>query len=60
MDQVVDIQRKIDILTAKNKAYDKTAKLKTEKKMKIQLEDVRETQLQSSWNKHQSRNDSSK
>ena len=47
MDQVVDIQRKIDILTAKNKAYDKTAKLKTEKKdAKIQLEDVRETQLQ--------------
>lgn len=47
MDQVVDIQRKIDILTAKNKAYDKTAQLKTEKKdAKIQLEDVRETQLQ--------------
>ena len=47
MDQVVDIQRKIDILTAKNKAYDKTATLKTEKKdAKIQLEDVRETQLQ--------------
>ena len=47
MDQVVDIQRKIDILTAKNKAYDKTAKLKTKKKdAKIQLEDVRETQLQ--------------
>lgn len=47
MDQVVDIQRKIDILTAKNKAYDKTAKLKTEKKdAKTQLEDVRETQLQ--------------
>lgn len=47
MDQVVDIQCKIDILTAKNKAYDKTAKLKTEKKdAKIQLEDVRETQLQ--------------
>lgn len=47
MDQVVDIQRKIDILTAKNKAYDKTAKLKTEKKdAKIQLEDVHETQLQ--------------
>ena len=47
MDQVVDIQRKIDILTAKNKAYDKIAKLKTEKKdAKIQLEDVRETQLQ--------------
>ena len=47
MDQDVDIQRKIDILTAKNKAYDKTAKLKTEKKdAKIQLEDVRETQLQ--------------
>lgn len=47
MDQVVDIQRKIDILTAKNKAYDKTAKQKTEKKdAKIQLEDVRETQLQ--------------
>ena len=47
MDQVVDIQRKLDILIAKNKAYDKTAKLKTEKKdAKIQLEDVRETQLQ--------------
>lgn len=47
MDQVVDIQRKIDILTAKNNAYDKTATLKTEKKdAKIQLEDVRETQLQ--------------
>ena len=47
MDQVVDLQRQIDILTAKNKAYDKTAKLKTEKKdAKIQLEDVRETQLQ--------------
>lgn len=47
MDQVVDIQRKIDILTAKNKAYDKTAELKTQKKdAKIQLEDVRETQLQ--------------
>lgn len=47
MDQVVDLQRQIDILTAKNKAYDKTAKLKTEKKdAKNQLEDVRETQLQ--------------
>lgn len=47
MDQVVDIQRKIDILTAKNKAYDKTAELKIQKKdAKIQLEDVRETQLQ--------------
>lgn len=47
MDQVVDLQHQIDILTAKNKAYDKTAKLKTEKKdAKNQLEDVRETQLQ--------------
>lgn len=47
MDHVVDLQRQIDILTAKNKAYDKTAKLKTEKKdAKNQLEDVRETQLQ--------------
>lgn len=47
MDRVVEVQRQIDILTAKNKAYDKTAKLKTEKKdAKNQLEDVRETQLQ--------------
>lgn len=47
MDRVVELQHQIDILTAKNKAYDKTAKLKTEKKdAKIQLEDVRETQLQ--------------
>lgn len=47
MDRVVELQRQIDILTAKNKAYDKTAKLKIEKKdAKIQLEDVRETQLQ--------------
>ncbi len=47
MDRVVELQRQIDILTAKNKAYDKTAKLKTEKKdAKTQLEDVRETQLQ--------------
>lgn len=47
MDRVVEVQRQIDILTAKNKAYDKTAKLKIEKKdAKNQLEDVRETQLQ--------------
>ena len=47
MDRVVEVQRQIDILTAKNKAYDKTAKLKMEKKdAKNQLEDVRETQLQ--------------
>lgn len=47
MDMVVEIQRRIDILVAKNKGYDKSAKLKTEKKdAKIQLEDVRETQLQ--------------
>lgn len=47
MDRVVELQRQIDILTAENKAYDKTAKLKIEKKdAKIQLEDVRETQLQ--------------
>lgn len=47
MDRVVEIQRQIDILVAKNKGYDKSAKLKTEKKeAKVQLEDVRETQLQ--------------
>ncbi len=47
MDRVVELQRQIDILTAKNKAYDKTAKLKIEKKdAKTKLEDVRETQLQ--------------
>lgn len=47
MDRVVEVQRQIDILTVKNKAYDKTAKLKMEKKdAKNQLEDVRETQLQ--------------
>ena len=32
MDRGVELQHQIDILTAKNKAYDKTAKLKTEKK----------------------------
>lgn len=47
MDRVVEVQRQIDILVAKNKGYDKSAKLKTEKKeAKVQLEDVRETQLQ--------------
>lgn len=47
MDRVVEIQHQIDILVAKNKGYDKSAKLKTEKKeAKVQLEDVRETQLQ--------------
>lgn len=47
MDRVVVLCRQIDILTAKNKAYDKTAKLKIEKKdAKTKLEDVRETQLQ--------------
>lgn len=47
MDRVVELQRQIDILVAKNKGYDKSAKLKTEKKeAKVQLEDVRETQLQ--------------
>lgn len=47
MDRVIEIQRQIDILVAKNKGYDKSAKLKTEKKeAKVQLEDVRETQLQ--------------
>ena len=47
MDSVVELQRQIDILVAKNKGYDKSAELKTEKKdAKTQLEDVRETQLQ--------------
>lgn len=47
MDRVVEIQHQIDILVAKNKGYDKSAKLKTEKKeAKVQLEYVRETQLQ--------------
>ena len=47
VDRVVEVQRQIDILVAKNKGYDKSAKLKTEKKVaRIQLEDVRETQLQ--------------
>ena len=47
MDRVVELQRQIDILTTKNKAYDKTAELKIEKNnAKTQLEDVRETQLQ--------------
>lgn len=47
MDRVVEVQRQIDILVAKNKGYDKSTKLKTEKKeAKVQLEDVRETQLQ--------------
>ncbi len=47
IDRVVEVQRQIDILIAKNKAYEKSAKLKTEKNdAKIQLEDVRETQLQ--------------
>ncbi len=47
MDRVVEVQRQVDILVAKNKGYDKSAKLKTEKKeAKVQLEDVREIQLQ--------------
>lgn len=46
MDRVVELQRQIDILVAKNKGYDKSAELKIEKKdAKTQLEDVRETQL---------------
>ena len=32
MDCVVEVQRQIDILTTKNKVYDKTAKLKIENK----------------------------
>lgn len=47
MDRVVELQRQIDILVAKNKGYDKSAELKTQKKdAKTRLEDVRETQLQ--------------
>lgn len=47
MDKVVELQRQIDVLEAKNKGYDKSVKLKTEtKNAKKQLEDIRETQLQ--------------
>ena len=47
MDCVLEVQRKIDILVAKNEGFEKSDKLKAEKKeAKAQLEDVRETQLQ--------------
>lgn len=32
MDRVVEVQRQVDILIAKNKGYDKSAKLETEKR----------------------------
>lgn len=32
MDRVVEVQRQVDILVAKNKGYDKSAKLETEKR----------------------------
>lgn len=47
MDRVVYIQRQIDILDAKNKGFEKSQEVEEAKKeAKIQLEDVRETQLQ--------------
>ena len=47
MDRVVEGSASNRYFSCKNKGYDKSTKLKTEKKeAKVQLEDVRETQLQ--------------
>lgn len=47
MDCVLEVQRKIDILVAKNEGFEKSDELKAEKKeAKTQLEDAREKQLQ--------------